>query len=435
MIIGNYRLIEKIGEGGMAVVYKAEHNTLGNILAVKILNEDLLKNLNIRHRFLSEAKNMAKMSHPNIIKVSDLIDHENKVAIVMEFIEGETLKDYLDNRGRLTEAEIKTLFIQMLDAVEYVHHLNLVHRDIKPSNFMITKEGVLKLLDFGIAKNTDKASLDYTQTGTMQTMGTPMYMSPEQVKSTKEVTAQSDVYSLGVVLWQMVMGFRPYDINTTSNFELQTKIVNEPLSLTNTIFDSTIQKATAKNLENRFVDCSAIKAFLQNPTNSDFKNKNTLIINTSSVLSVEDKDVANNLDTTIVIDKSKKGGFDLGESYVTNQNTTNNSSEKNSINGFQYFLNAFIKYATFEGRARRKEYWYFVLFSFIINFLLALFFVPLSLISQLALLLPNIAVSVRRMHDVGKSGWYILIPVYNLILFFTNGDEGQNDYGSDPKKS
>ena len=185
MIIGIYRLIEKIGEGGMAAVYKAEHNTLGNILAVKILNEDLLKNQNIRHRFLSEAKNMAKMSHPNIIKVSDLIDHENKVAIVMEFIEGETLKDYLDKRGKLTEAEIKTLFMQMLDAVEYVHHLNLVHRDIKPSNFMITKEGVLKLLDFGIAKNTDKASLDYTQTGTMQTMGTPMYMSPEQVKSTK----------------------------------------------------------------------------------------------------------------------------------------------------------------------------------------------------------------------------------------------------------
>ena len=89
MIIGNYRLLEKIGEGGMAAVYKAEHNTLGNIFAVKILNEDLLKNQNIRHRFLSEAKNMAKMSHPNIIKVSDLIDHENKVPIVMEFVEGQ----------------------------------------------------------------------------------------------------------------------------------------------------------------------------------------------------------------------------------------------------------------------------------------------------------------------------------------------------------
>ena len=433
MIIGNYRLIEKIGEGGMAAVYKAEHNTLGNILAVKILNEDLHKNQNIRHRFLSEAKNMAKMSHPNIIKVSDLIDHENKVAIVMEFIEGDTLKDYLDKRGKLTEAEIKTLFIQMLDAVEYVHHLNLVHRDIKPSNFMITKEGVLKLLDFGIAKNTDKASLDYTQTGTMQTMGTPMYMSPEQVKSTKEVTAQSDVYSLGVVLWQMVMGFRPYDINTTSNFELQTKIVNEPLSLTNTIFDSTIQKATAKNLENRFANCSEIKFYLQNSTDTDLKNKNRIIGSTSSVNSVGDDAVANNLDATIVIDKSKKGGFDLGETHEGKQNTINNSSEKKSISGFQYFLNAFIKYATFEGRARRKEYWYFVLFSFIINFLLALFFAPLSLISQLTLLLPNIAVSVRRMHDVGKSGWYILIPVYNLILFFTNGDDGQNDYGSDPK--
>lgn len=434
MIIGNYRLLEKIGEGGMAVVYKAEHNTLGNILAVKILNEDLLKNQNIRHRFLSEAKNMAKMSHPNIIKVSDLIDHENKVAIVMEFIEGETLKDYLDKRGKLTEAEIKSMFLQMLDALEYVHLLNLVHRDIKPSNFMITKGGVLKLLDFGIAKNTDKSSLDYTQTRTTQTMGTPMYMSPEQVKSTKEVTAQSDVYSLGVVLWQMVMGFRPYDTNTTSNFELQTKIVNEPLSITNTIFDSIIQKATAKNIENRFVNCSEIKVFLQNSTEGDLINKNTLINNTSSVHSVGDEVVANNLDATIVIDKSKKGGFDLGESYVSSQNATNNSSEKTSINGLQYFSNAFIKYATFEGRARRKEYWYFALFSFIINFLLALFFAPLSLISQVALFLPGIAVGVRRMHDVGKSGWYILIPIYNLILFFTNGDDGQNDYGSDPKK-
>ena len=433
MIIGNYRLIEKIGEGGMAAVYKAEHNTLGNILAVKILNEDLLKNQNIRHRFLSEAKNMAKMSHPNIIKVFDLIDHENKVAIVMEFIEGKTLKDYLDKRGKLTVAELKTMFMQMLDAVEYVHHLNLVHRDIKPSNFMISKEGVLKLLDFGIAKNTDKASLDYTQTGTMQTMGTPMYMSPEQVKSTKEVTAQSDVYSLGVVLWQMVMGIRPYDTNTTSNFELQTKIVNEPLSLTNTIFDSTIQKATAKNLENRFLDCTAIKAFLKNPTNNDLKNSNMLSNDTSSVHSVGDEVLANNLDATIVIDNSKKGGFDLVETYVINQNTTNNSSEKTSINGLQYFSNAFIKYATFEGRARRKEYWYFVLFSFIIIFLLALFFAPLSLISQVALFLPGIAVGVRRMHDVGKSGWYILIPVYNFILLFTNGDDGLNDYGSDPK--
>lgn len=289
MIIGNYKLLEKIGEGGMAAVYKAEHIILGNILAVKILNEDLMKNQNIRHRFLSEAKNMAKMSHPNIIKVSDMLDYENKVAIVMEFIEGETLKDYLDNRGNLTEAEIKTIFMQMLDAVEYVHLLNLVHRDIKPSNFMITNEGVLKLLDFGIAKNTDKSSLDYTQTGTMQTMGTPMYMSPEQVKSTKEVTAQSDIYSLGVVLWQMVMGFRPYNINTTSNFELQTKIVNEPLSLTNTIFDSTIQKATAKNLENRFMDCSALKAFLQNPTDNDLKNNNALSNNISLVFSSSDK--------------------------------------------------------------------------------------------------------------------------------------------------
>lgn len=118
---------------------------------------------------------------------------------------------------------------------------------------------------------------------------------------------------------------------------------------------------------------------------------------------------------------------------MSKQNSINHTSKKISISGFHYFLYAFKKYAIFEGRARRKEYWYFVLFSTIINILL-LFFPLLSLISVFALLIPNIAVSVRRMHDVGKSGWYILVPLYNLILFFKNGDDGKNNYGSDPKK-
>jgi serine/threonine-protein kinase len=219
----------------------------------------VVNNENIRKRFLSEGKNMFKMSHPNVIKVTDLIDQEDKVAIVMEYLDGETLKEYIEKKGKLSDVELKSLFDQMLDAVSYVHDQGLVHRDIKPSNFMRSKKGVIKLLDFGIAKNTDKFSSEYTQTGTLQSMGTPMYMSPEQVKSTKDVTGQSDIYSLGVVFWQMVTGQKPYDTNTTSTFELQTKIVNEPLSNTNTKFDGIIQKATSKSLTSRYKNCAEIK--------------------------------------------------------------------------------------------------------------------------------------------------------------------------------
>jgi serine/threonine protein kinase len=251
----NYKLTRLIGEGGMATVYLAEDKKFLTNVAVKVLAKEFAHNENIRKRFLAEARNMFKMSHPNIIKVTDLIDDGDTVAFVMEHIEGETLKEYLERKGKLSDDEIKNLFSHMLEAVGYVHKQNLIHRDIKPSNFMINSEGQIKLLDFGIAKNTDNQSSDYTQTGTSQNMGTPMYMSPEQIKSTKDVTLQSDIYSLGVVLWQMVMGKKPYNINTISTFELQTKIVTEPLSKTNTNWDKFILRATAKDINDRYTDC------------------------------------------------------------------------------------------------------------------------------------------------------------------------------------
>jgi hypothetical protein len=130
---------------------------------------------------------------------------------------------------------------------------------------MISPKGQVKLLDFGIAKNTDTNSAEYTQTSTSQQMGTPMYMSPEQVNETKSVTAQSDIYSLGVVLWQMVMGQKPYDIKTLSTFQLQSKIVNENLALTNTSWDASIQKATHKNLDSRYTSAQLFLNDLQNP--------------------------------------------------------------------------------------------------------------------------------------------------------------------------
>ena len=256
--IQEFKILSLLGEGGMAKVYLAHDTKFDTNVAVKLLNVEYAHNENIRKRFLAEAKSMFRMSHPNIIKVTDLIDEQDTVAFVMEFVEGETLKDFIDRKRKLTDDEIVSVFSQMLDAVSYVHSRKLVHRDIKPSNFMVTPSGSVKLMDFGIAKNTDETSMEYTQTGTGMQMGTPMYMSPEQVRNTSEVTQSSDIYSLGIVLWQMVTGTKPYDTKTISSFDLQTKIVTENLPRTNTRWDVIIEKATLKAVEQRFSDCVSL---------------------------------------------------------------------------------------------------------------------------------------------------------------------------------
>ena len=244
--IGQYKILHLLGKGGMATVYLGIHETLGKKVAIKILNDDLARKPNARKRFLSEAKSMANLSHPNIIPVIDLIEEDNNVAFVMEYVEGKTLKEYIEEKGSLSNSEIKILLCQIINALKYVHEKGMVHRDVKPSNFVMSGVNTLKLFDFGIAKNRDASIADYTETQTTQQMGTPMYMSPEQIKSTKNVNSHTDIYSLGVLLWQMVKGVAPYNTSSISAFELQTQIVNEPLELTNTIWDAIIQKATAK---------------------------------------------------------------------------------------------------------------------------------------------------------------------------------------------
>ncbi len=261
----NYKIMNEIGRGGMARVYLAHDNKFDTQVAIKILNKELAQNTNIRKRLLAEARNMFRMSHPNIIKVTDLIEDGDTVAFVMEYIEGETLKDYLERKGRLNDKEIKSIFTQMLEAVGYVHEQKLVHRDIKPSNFMITPNGKVKLMDFGIAKNTDSSSAEYTQTGTGVQMGTPMYMSPEQIKSTKAVTSSTDIYSLGVLLWQMVAGRKPYNQEELSVPEIQVSILKAELPKTGQkTWDLLIQKATAKEAEKRYVSCHSFKEAISN---------------------------------------------------------------------------------------------------------------------------------------------------------------------------
>lgn len=260
--IQNYKIISLLGEGGMANVYLAENQLLGSKVAVKLLKEEFVQHPNIRKRFLAEARNLAQMSHPNIIKVTDLIDAGDIVAFVMEYIEGDTLEHYIEHNGKLPNEEIESFLKQMIGAVEYVHTQGLIHRDIKPSNFMLTKGGAIKLLDFGIAKNTNDDAADYTKTGLMQQMGTPMYMSPEQVKNTSEVTKETDIYSLGVVLWQMVTGKKPYDSDTLSLPEIQVAILKEPLPLTEKVWDIIIQSTTEKEKEKRISRIPELKGLL-----------------------------------------------------------------------------------------------------------------------------------------------------------------------------
>jgi serine/threonine protein kinase len=275
--IHNYKIISRLGEGGMAHVYLAIHQTLGNKVALKLLKEEFVQHPNIRKRFLAEARNLAQMSHTNVIKVTDLIDAGDIVAFVMEYIEGETLEHYIERKGKLSNEEIDSLFKQMIESVEYVHSQGLIHRDIKPSNFMLTKSGSIKLLDFGIAKNTNDSAVDYTKTGLMQQMGTPMYMSPEQVKNTSEVTKETDIYSLGVVLWQMVTGKKPYDSSVLSLPEIQVAILRENLPFTQTKWDDLIQNLTNKYASKRKivkVEERANKEVVKHIEKDDLKTSN-----------------------------------------------------------------------------------------------------------------------------------------------------------------
>jgi uncharacterized protein (TIGR02145 family) len=249
---GNYKFLSVLGEGGMAVVYLAENTLLGKKVAIKVLKQEFVHSRNIRGRFLSEARSMEQVSHAHIISVLDLIDAGDIVAIIMEYVDGQSLREYLDEKGFIKDSEIQTLFAQILTALQHVHNLGFIHRDVKPSNFMITKTGSIKLADFGIAKDVNN-KFEMTETGTQ--MGTPLYMSPEQIKSTKDVDQRSDIYSLGVVLYEMVTGSYPFDKNTLSIPEIQVCILRDPLPSTHTFWDKHIAKATAKMEDERFQSC------------------------------------------------------------------------------------------------------------------------------------------------------------------------------------
>ncbi len=208
MIVGDrYEILEKVGVGGMAEVFKGRDHKLNRFVAVKVLKEEFRENGGFIKKFKEEAQAAAALAHPNIVNVYDVGDERGIYYIVMELVEGITLKNYIERKGRLTIKEATSIAIQVSAGLEVAHNNQIVHRDIKPQNIIISREGKVKVTDFGIAKATT------SQTTTSTAMGSVHYASPEQARG-GYVDHRSDIYSLGVVLYEMVTGRVPFDGDT-----------------------------------------------------------------------------------------------------------------------------------------------------------------------------------------------------------------------------
>ena len=205
LLDGRYELLEVVGIGGMAVVYKALDHRLGRYVAVKILKDDLAKDPEFRRRFQTESQAVAMLSHPNIVSVYDVSRGDTQEYIVMEFVEGVTLKQYMKQAGALDWREALHFTTQIAKALDHAHSRGIVHRDIKPHNIMIDKTGTVKVTDFGIARLQDMQN-----TMTQFTLGSVHYISPEQAKG-EPVDARTDIYSLGVVMYEMLTGQLPFE--------------------------------------------------------------------------------------------------------------------------------------------------------------------------------------------------------------------------------
>ena len=224
--VNGFTLQRKLGEGGMAEVWYAE-NEIGKAAAVKILNKSLSNNEQIVERFHNEALVMVKLEHPNIRQVYGYGYIEDRHCIVMEYLEGDDLESLLKKGRRFTEEELRKWWNQIISALNYTHSKGVVHRDIKPSNIFLDNWGNVKLLDFGIAKL--KESMSMTRTGTM--MGTLMYMSPEQVRDSKNIDHRTDIYSLAVTFAQLASGTVPYDCTNSDDYTIRKGIVELPFDL------------------------------------------------------------------------------------------------------------------------------------------------------------------------------------------------------------
>ncbi|CAG0947322.1 serine/threonine-protein kinase PpkA [Anaerolineae bacterium] len=266
-----YIVKEKLGQGGMGTVYLCEHDVVGQTVALKVLNPQLTSDPQFRERFVREAKVMAKLNHPNIVKLLNFFEEPEGSVMVMDYFEGHTINQMIAKRGPIPEEEAKYLVRQMLLAVGYAHKQGIIHRDIKPSNILVNKDNLVGILDFGIAKMLEDVEL--TKTGTM--LGSLYYMSPEQIKGARDADHRTDIYSIGVTMYQMLAGRLPFNTpSTLSEYDRSTlirKIVEEefpaPVDFYPYISNAMVKyvnRMIAKNPDHRFKTCEEAIHVLDN---------------------------------------------------------------------------------------------------------------------------------------------------------------------------
>ena len=258
VILGKrYEILGRIGSGGMADVYKGKDHKLNRYVAIKVLKSDYRSDEVFIKKFLSEAQAAAGLMHPNVVNVYDVGQDRGLYYMVMELVEGITLKDYIEKKGRLSAKETVSIAIQMVTGLQAAHNQHIIHRDIKPQNIIISKDGKVKVTDFGIARATTS-----TQTISTSVMGSVHYTSPEQARG-GVVDQKSDIYSVGITLYEMVTGHVPFDGDSTVSVALKhlqeqitspaEEVPDLPYSL-----ECIIMKCTQKNPNLRYHDCASL---------------------------------------------------------------------------------------------------------------------------------------------------------------------------------
>ena len=268
MLDNRYEILERIGTGGMAIVYKAKCHRLNRLVAIKILKSDLAQNEEFRRRFNAESQAVAQLSHPNIVSVYDVSRGGDMEYIVMELIDGITLKQYMEKRGQLNWRESLHFITQIMRGLSHAHSRGIIHRDIKPQNIMVLRDGSVKVADFGIACLADSA-----QTLTQEALGSVHYISPEQARGDRPA-ARSDIYSSGVVLYEMLTGRLPFEGESAVSVAIQhlSSIPLAPREINPDIpeqLELICMKAMAPDLEHRYQSADAmiadLEAFRKNP--------------------------------------------------------------------------------------------------------------------------------------------------------------------------
>jgi serine/threonine protein kinase len=268
--IGPYRLVEQLGQGGMATVFKAYHPELDRYVAIKALHPAFAEDDTFLARFQREARVVAKLEHPNIVPIYDYSQYENRPYLVMKYIEGETLKQRISN-GMIPIAESLRIIETIGSALQYAHDKDVLHRDIKPSNVLITKDNQVYLTDFGLARMAQ--SSDKTLTTDMM-IGTPQYISPEQALAKQDLDTRTDIYSLGVVIYELLVGKVPFTADTP--FAIVHDHIYTPLPLPRSInpglsesTERVLLKALAKDKEARYINVSTMIEALKKSVSSN----------------------------------------------------------------------------------------------------------------------------------------------------------------------